>query len=248
MAGRRTATRRGDAGAPEIRSEAHELPDGVAIRPEPPRDGLGHDHDARLRGAFRLREAAPAHDIDTEHTEVFRTTRPSWSTGNRRLSGRADTRQDVSTIASRPAATMRPLLATNGWAIRAWSSAARRGSLAIGDPHRVVRPYAGVHQSWRQRRPAEKWRRRSGGEPMRRPGRRSAHAARGRDAHPSSLRRASSAPVRGGWPAAPARARRTESRRWRQPPETRARASQRRGTNRARSTSRSSGGTVVVAA
>ena len=51
--------------------EAHHLPDAVAIRPELPRDGFGHDHDARLRRAFRSREAAPAHDFDAEHVEVF---------------------------------------------------------------------------------------------------------------------------------------------------------------------------------
>ena len=62
------------SGEPPIRLslEAHHLPDGVAIRPEPARDGFGHDHDARLRGAFRLREAAASHDIDVEHIEVFR--------------------------------------------------------------------------------------------------------------------------------------------------------------------------------
>ena len=61
---------------------------------------------------------------------------------------------------------------------------------------------------------------------MRRPGRRSGHGVRGRDAHPSSLRRASLAPARGGWPAAQARARRTPSTRWRQlPTNTRTRQS-----------------------
>ena len=82
-----------------------------------------------------------------------------------------------------------------------------------GDPHRVARPHARITSSRRRRHLAERWRRRSGGAPMRRPGRRSGHAVRGADAHPSSLRRASSAPGRGAWPAAPVRARRTPSRR-----------------------------------
>ena len=114
--------------------EAHHLPDGVAIRPEPARDGLGHDHDARLRGAFRLREAAPSHDIDAEHIEVFRRHGhlvdrqlldvSAWPA--RRRSAETDV-SATARVGCDDAATA----ATDGWAVTAWSSAARRGSLAM---------------------------------------------------------------------------------------------------------------------
>ena len=72
-----------------------------------------------------------------------------WSTGNlldvsADLSAVVSAATDVSATAGvggDDAATA----ATDGWAVTAWSSAARRGSLAMCDHHRVARPHAGIH-------------------------------------------------------------------------------------------------------
>ncbi len=198
-------------------------PTAVAIRPELARDGLGHDHDARLRRAFRLREAAPAHDLDAEHIEVVGRHGQLVDRHSAPPSPARRTRR-VRRLARASAATTRPLPPpTDGPSA---PGAARRAVVRSRSRPSPCRSSACRDlSSRRRRRLAEKWRRRSGGEPMRRPGRRSGHAVRGPDARPSSLRRASSAPARGGWPAAPARARRTPSTRWRQPPGTPAPAS-----------------------
>ena len=51
---------------------ADDLPDGVAVRPEPPRGAFGNDRNAGIRSALRLRETAPSDEIDVEQLEVFR--------------------------------------------------------------------------------------------------------------------------------------------------------------------------------
>ena len=84
---RRCAPGDADCGA----SRRTTCPTASPIRPELARDGLGHDDDARLRGAFRLREAAPAHDIDAEHIEVFGRHGHAGSTGDLSASRRQRT-------------------------------------------------------------------------------------------------------------------------------------------------------------
>ena len=197
-------------------------------------------HHARLRGAFRLREAAPSHDIDVEHIEVFRRhghlvdrhcstsplARPLSTRRRRRF---CDGTQSAATTLLLPPPTDEP--SRPGAARRAVARWRSRPSPCRSSARRDPRSRRPGHL-------AEKWRRRLRGGPMRRPGRRSGPVVRGPGARPSSARRASSAPVRGVWPAAPARARRTPSRQRRQPPGTAARASPRQRARTGRCPSR----------
>ena len=164
-------------------------PTPSAIRPELARDGFGHDHDARLRRAFRRREAAPAHDIDAKHVEVFGRhgqlvdRHSAWPCAERRR------RFDHST---RLPATTRPRSSTNGWAAHGLEQRGAPWFVGDGDPHRVARPHAGI-----TRRGGEGTSQKDGGADQEE--RRCADLdgdqgmpRAAADAHPSSLRRASS--------------------------------------------------------
>ena len=190
----------------------------------------------------------PLTTIDAEHIEVFgrhgHLARPTISACAATADGRFD-RLHAS------AATTRPRPPPTDAAVTAWSSAARRGFVGDGDHHRVARPHARIRRSRRRRHLAEIWRRRSGGAPMRRPGRRSGHcrARRGRASLVTSPRivRTSSRRVACSAGASPKNTVETDgaSHQEHQHPPVRGRGGQVQQTHDLR---RSSGGIVVVTA
>ena len=98
-------------------------------------------------------------------------------------------------------------IATDGWVLRSWRIAARRFSVSI-ETLSVSLVRTPDHASRRRRHLAERWPRRSGGAPMRRPGRRSGSPCAARTRIPRHFAAHGPHHVE-TWPAAPVRARRT---------------------------------------
>ena len=211
--------------------------------PQLARDAFRHDRHRGARAPLGRREAAPAHEVDAEHAEVFR--RDELVRDGRPCRSRA-----VGEGGARPAERARPRGRHRG--DRRLAPSRPRPSAAAPllvddlDDDGVGGADAGIDGRRRQRAAQEHGR---ADEEQRGCGHlesRSARSGRGRVGRLASPRRESSAPAPGAWPAAPARARRTPSRRSRQQPGTARRASPRRA--RRDECPRMSGGMVLITA